>query len=178
MSNSLDDLEATLLQGLRLSGQGSYARRAPASAAVPHLAKARAGLRQFVKAHPDDGRAHRLLSLAEEALLAYGPARAALARAMELSGGGDRRDRKRLAMLRESGDEWAALGISPAELRELGKFLATKLTGGETDRSLRWTDAWLRDHGRDDAALARIHAALDERGAFSDMQVYDHVTRG
>lgn len=178
MSNALDDLEATLLEGLRLSGQGSYARRAPAAPAVPHLSRARAGLRQFVNTHADDARAHRLLSLAEEAFLSYGAARAALARAMELSGGGDERDHKRLAMLREAGDEWAALAITPDELKELGAFLEAKLDRGETDRSLRWTEAWLRDHGRDDAALAQIRAALDDRGAFSDLQVYENVTRG
>lgn len=178
MNDVLEDLEAALLQGLKLSGQGSYARRAPATAAVPHLAEARAGLRRFVERHPRDARAHRLLSLAEEAFLAYGPARSALARAMELSGGGDKRDHKRLAMLRETGDEWAALPITPDELRELGHFLKQKLDAGETDRSLRWTELWLREHGRDDAALATVRAALDDRGAFSDMQVYYNVTRG
>jgi hypothetical protein len=102
----LDALETLLREGLRLSGQGSFRRRAPAPAALPPLTKARAGLRRHVKSHPDDVRALRLLALAEEALLAYPLARAALERAVAL-GGGDRRDLKRLAMLRlaETEDE-------------------------------------------------------------------------
>ena len=178
MSGTLDDLEAALREGMRLAKQPSLGRRAPASEAVPHLSKARAGLRQFVKDHPDDARAHRLLSLAEETMLAYRPAVAALERAMALSGPRDKRDAKRLAMLREAVDEWAALPLTPEQLRELGEYLAGKLESEPVERNLHWTERWLRDRGFDDAAVTRVRAALDDRGAYSDMQVFYNVVRG
>jgi cytochrome c-type biogenesis protein CcmH/NrfG len=95
----LDELEALLREGMQRSRQTSLERRAPAFAAIPSLAKARAGLRGFVRAHADDARAWRLLSLAEETLLAYPLAIAALDRALALDGRRDKRDLKRLAAL-------------------------------------------------------------------------------
>ena len=178
MSDKLDELEATLREGMQLAKQPSLGRRAPAPAAVPHLSKARAGLRQFVKEHPDDARAYRLLSLAEETMLAYRPAMAALERAMALSGARDKKDAKRLAMLREASEEWAALPLTAEQLRELGEYLAGKLESEPVERSLRWTERWLHDHGFDDASVERVRSALDDRGAYSDMQVYYNVARG
>ena len=68
--------------------------------------------------------------------------------------------------------------LTPDQLHELGEYLAGKLESEPVERSLRWTERWLRDRSFDDAAMARVRAALDERGAYSDMQVYYNVVRG
>lgn len=174
--NELDELEKTLREGMRLSMQMSYARRAPAAKSLPYLSKAKAGLGRFLRQHPEDARAQRLLSLVEETLLHYGPAIAALERAMELEGKRDKRDLKRLAMLRETAKEWSKLPLTPAQLEQLGEFLEEKLADKPMERNLKWTEEWLRAHGVKD--VAKVVAALGDRGAYSDAQVYYNVILG
>lgn len=171
----LQELKATLLRGVRLSKQTSYERRAPAKAAVPFLRQARDGLRDYVAANANDREGWQLLSQAEETLLDYQAARVALEKAMQLTAKRDKRDLKRLAMLRELTEEWAGLVLSPSQLQELGRYLEEELKGSTGDRSLRLTRQWLERQGLN---LERIVRALEDRGAYSDFQVLYNVVRG
>src|SRR6185312_916452 len=75
---NLAELRSLLLKGIRESKQSSYGRRAPAASAVPILAAARAGLREFVENSGLSAEAWRLLSQVEECLLNYSEARICL----------------------------------------------------------------------------------------------------
>jgi hypothetical protein len=171
----LDELERLLREGNRQSGQRSYGRRAPSPESLPALAKARAGLRAYTKDHPEDSRGWRLLSSAEEMLLAYSLALAALERSMELSGRKDKADLKRLGLLRGAIRESNKLGLSPQQLADLGQYLKEKLsTTGDAD-DLGHTTAWLADRGFSEEQAERILEALRARGAHSDDQVVDKI---
>src|SRR5262245_4298424 len=101
MVHNLQELSELLRDGLKRSKQGSYERRAPATAALPYLRLARRGLRVLVKQQPGDAQAWRLLSQAEEALLDYRNARNALEKALSLEGTRSPKSLKKLALLRE-----------------------------------------------------------------------------
>lgn len=99
----LDEIQNVLDEGMRLSRQTSLDRQAPASNAIAVLDKARLQLRKCVEANEKlNPRAWRMLSLAEETLLAYPRAIAALERALALEGHRPQQDLKRLAALREA----------------------------------------------------------------------------
>ncbi len=173
---TLDDIENLLAEGLRLANQTSAARRLPAAASVPLLIEARDRLREHVKREPMAERAWRTLSRAEEALLAYSQAIAALERAVILSGTRDKRDRKRLAVLLTAATEWDALGLTPEELEELGAALADDSATGATDPLAR-TRAWLHAH-RPTGDAQRILMALSAKGGVDDRSVLSRVVRG
>ncbi len=171
----LDELEQLLREGNRRSGQRAYGRRAPASAAIPFLSRARTGLRAYTRQRPEDARGWRLLSFAEEMFLAYPPALAAFERALELAGKKDKSDLKRLGRLRGAVREWAALGLTPQQLAELGDYLKE---GGGTDDSaddFADTKAWLAEHAFSQQQAERTVEAFRARGAVCDAQVIDIV---
>jgi hypothetical protein len=85
--------------------------------------EARAGLRQFVGLNPDVAEAWRLLGQAEEALLSYTAARQSLEKAMSFTAVRDKRDLKRMALLREYEAKWKELNLGPDQLAELGRYL-------------------------------------------------------
>ncbi|WP_053591394.1 hypothetical protein [Bacillus sp. FJAT-22090] len=62
----LEALKETLIEGQKLSMQGSWDRRAPAKKAVPLLLEARQGLKDYVIENGTNPLAWRLLSQAEE----------------------------------------------------------------------------------------------------------------
>jgi tetratricopeptide (TPR) repeat protein len=168
----LEQYAGLLRTGLRLSQQGSYHRREPDAKARPYLADARDGLRELSAEDPTNAGAWRLLSQAEEALLDYGAAIDALQRALCLSETRNKRDLKRLALLREALSEWTALPLEPSQLAELGAYLREQALGPE-DRSLRWTRAWLERH--DIKNSDEVLRALGRRGAFSDFRVLSNI---
>ena len=141
--SELDDFRQILLNGQRLSMQGSYDRRKPAEKSLPYLIEARDGLAAFVHEDKTNAEGWRLLSLAEECLLHYRAAVRFLERAMELSGRREKKDLKRLARLEEYAGEWSRLGLTPTRLRELGDYLDARLGEQGCDRSLRLTRQWL-----------------------------------
>ena len=171
---TLSDIREELLAGQRLSGQGSYQRRAPSPKALPHLRKARLLLFGFVARHPDDAPAWRLLASAQEALLNYSGARQALERAIALSSP-DRRDLKKLAALRESEREWHALPVSPDQLQRLGDWLNARLAESPCDHTERLTEHWLADAGIDPPAALRAFA---RRGGYCDCEILTNVVVG
>ncbi len=172
-TEDLQSLEELLMQGQRLSMQGSYERRPPAAEAVPFLVRARDGLKQMATRSSANEQVWHLLSLAHEALLEYGPALAAAHEGMMLSGRKDKRDLKRIALLRQSAAQWNEMPLSPAQLTELSEYLRDKLAGGIGDRTLRWTEAWLSEQRM--VEPDKVIAALRNRGGSTDFQVLSNV---
>jgi hypothetical protein len=140
MSKNLAELQQLLIEGQRRSMQGSYMRRNPAATSIPFLLKARSGLKEYIRENETDAQAWRLLSQAEECLLNYVAARQCLERAMSLSERKDKKDLKRLALLKEGEFAWTELKLTPAQLEELGQFLRAKLSQSECDHTLRFTE--------------------------------------
>ena len=173
---SLEELQRILIEGQRRSKQGSYMRRAPASAAIPFLLEARAGLRQHIRENDTNTEALRLLSQAEEYLLNYAAARQFLERALSLSVQKDKKDLKRLALLKEYEKEWTDLGLTPSQLEDLGTHLSVKLRENGCDHTLRFTMEWLR--GASPRKTKGITEALRNRGGFCDCEVLNNVVAG
>jgi hypothetical protein len=177
MTIKLKSLREVLLDGIRRSKQGSYQRRAPCKESIPFLVKARVGLEEFVKAHPDNAEAWRLLSQAEECLLSYRQAVNSLERAMSLEGSRKKGDLKKLALLRESLGNWERFPLSGEELRALGDFLVLCGANEESKgRTIENTRRWLEDNSIDN--VDDILEALRARGAATDFQVLYNVVRG
>ena len=167
-------LRASLLQGIRLSKQGSYQRRAPAPEAVPILISARDGLRDFIKLFDDNAEAWRALSQAEECLLNYPAAIECLQQAMTLASRKDRNDLKRLASLNAAAQNWNALALTPSQLQELGLYLRQHcVSATSADRSMPLTNRWLSliHHPEGDKVISALH----NMGAFTDFQVLNVV---
>jgi hypothetical protein len=108
-------------------------------------------------------------------LLDYRLARIALENVLALQARPDRRDLKKIALLRECEGWWEGLGLTFAQLAELGDHLARMLpTPSTCDHTLRHTRAWLDRSGLPN--LDRIVAALQERGGHCDCEVLRNVT--
>jgi tetratricopeptide (TPR) repeat protein len=175
MRHNLRELSELLRDGLKRSMQGSYERRAPAKAALPYLRFARRGLRVLVEELPDDARAWRLLSEAEEALLDYRSACAALEKALSLEAKRSTKSLKRLYLLREYEAKWEALGLTPEQLAELGRYLEQRLAASSCDHTMAHTDIWLGQLGIADPGS--LKEALEHRGAYCDCEVLFNVAR-
>jgi hypothetical protein len=172
--DNLQDLARLLQEGRARSKETSYERRAPAANAVPYLCKARDKLRQVVETEPGNVDALRLLSQAEELLLDYGKARIAIETVLKLSSRRDRRDLKKLALLREREEWWRGLGLTPTQLAELGDELDQRLASVPCDHTLSHTQAWLAQSGL--AGIDRIIQAIQDRGGYCDCEVLFNVT--
>ncbi len=170
----LQELVRLLHEGRKRSKQMSYERRGSAVAAIPYLHQARDGLRQRVEAEPGNAEAWRLLSQAEELLVDYGNARLALEKALALEPRRDRRDFKKLALLREREEWWRGLGLTPTQLTELGGYLDRTLTSSPCNHILCHTRAWLAQSGL--AGADQIMQAIKDRGGHCDCEVLANVT--
>jgi hypothetical protein len=134
-----DRLAGILREGLQKSGNRMGGMPSPKSR--PFLFEAAAGLKKFVKDHPEDEPGLRLLAQAEEALCDYSAARRHLEKYLGLLGRRDKRDLKWLARLREMEDKYL---LSPAML----KALAVELDrDAECAHTFHRTEAWLRTKG-------------------------------
>ena len=94
MPKSLKELQEILLQGQKLSMQGSLDRRMPDKKSIPFFIEVRKGLKEYVNLNPTDSTGWRLLSQAEESLLNYPEALSSLQKSIEL-GGKDKKDLKK-----------------------------------------------------------------------------------
>ncbi|WP_277585232.1 DUF2695 domain-containing protein [Psychrobacillus antarcticus] len=169
----LEALKETLIEGQKLSMQGSWDRRAPAKKAVPFLLEARRGLKDYVVENETIPLAWRLLSQAEECLLNYNNAIYCLERAMELDKK-NQKDLKRLFLLKDYGGMWNELNLSPEQLESLGIFLDEKLNADDCDHSLKLTKSWLEDN-IPKSKLSKIVKALKNQGGFCDCEVLSNV---
>jgi tetratricopeptide (TPR) repeat protein len=156
--------------------QGSYKRRNPTKAAVPYLEAARHGLREFVQQDSRSSEAWRLLAQAEECLLNYREAIDCLERAMHLENRRDRKDLKKLALLKEYLADWEDLPLTPQQLQDLGGFLVQAGVEDERKgRSLQFTQQWLSRNGIPKPET--VIEALRRRGGFTDFMVLYNVVR-
>jgi len=176
MQPDVEKLAEVLREGQRRSKQGSYERRMPADDAMPYILEARRGLRRIAADGSASARVWRLLSQAEEMLLAYRGARLALEQALQLEGSKYKRDLTRLAVLREGEQTWRELALSPQQLRDLASYLETKLAESPCDHTPRVTSAWLEAHGL--AAGGKVLNAFRDRGGYCDCEVLTNVVVG
>jgi hypothetical protein len=176
MQHDVDKLAELLREGQRRSKQGSYQRRMPAEDALPNILEARRRLRRMASDVSANAQVWRLLSQAEEMLLAYRGARLALEHALQLEGSKDKKDLKRLAVLREGERTWRELSLSPEQLRDLGSHLEATLAGSPCDHTSRVTRAWLESQGL--ATDGKVLNALRDRGGYCDCEVLTNVVVG
>ena len=175
MDDNLRELSELLRQGQKRSGQPSYRRRAPANAANPYLLQARNGFRLIVEQQAGNAEAWRLLSQAEETLLGYRNARIALERVIALEPRPNRRDLKKLALLREHEAWWDGLGLTPEQLSELERYLEQTLSASPCDHTMRHTKMWLDHCGL--LNPDRIRESLEHRGGYCDCEILHNVAR-
>ena len=173
MDNKLSELKNLLIKGQQLSMQGSYQRRLPDKKAIPFLLDARKNLRQYVVQNPSEPQGWRLLSQAEECLLNYSEAITTFQKYQELVPSRDKKDLKRLIVLKENATEWSSLILLPEQLQELGKYLEQKLETEDCDHTLRITQEWLKNNIPKNTS--KIISAIRNRGGFCDCEVLSNV---
>jgi tetratricopeptide (TPR) repeat protein len=175
MSKSLKELQEVLLQGQKLSMQGSMDRRMPDKKSIPFLIEARKGLKEFVALNPLDNVAWRLLSQAEETLMNYPEALSSLEKSIELAGK-DKKDLKRIALLKECLTSWNELGLTPEQMKSLGDFIDDKLSEQVCDHTLSFTKEWL-DGNIPKSKRAKMIKAIQGKGGFCDCEVLANVVK-
>lgn len=171
----LERIRETLINGLRLSKQGSYSRRAPAAEALPYLREACSALTHFLQKHPANADAWKLLALGYEAQLDYSRSVHALQNYFELAPNASKDDYKRLDRCRQYLQEWNSLGLTPDALEELGKHLRSA-NKTEPGRDFKHTMTWVRETGHDDPEA--VLQGLRDWGTFDDWQVLQNVIVG
>lgn len=175
MTKSLEELQELLLQGQKLSMQGSMDRRMPDKKSVPFLIEARKGLKEYVAMNPAESLGWRLLSQAEETLMNYPEALRVLEKSIEL-GGKDKKDLKRIALLKESLLSWNAIDLNPEQLESLGDYLDEKLKENGCDHTLSYTKEWI-DSNMQKSKKAKIVKAIQGAGGFCDCEVLANVIK-
>lgn len=173
MLKSISELQQVLIQGQKLSMQGSLDRRMPDKKSIPYLLDARKGLKEYLNENAKDTFALRLLSQSEACLLNYKFALSYLEKAIEISGK-DKSDLKRLAALKGCQSQWEELDLTPAQLDSLGNFLDKKLRECECNYTLNFTKEWL-DINVVKSKKSRIVKAIQNQGGFCDCEVIANV---
>ena len=173
MVGNLNDLQNELIQGQKLSMQGSGQRRAPEKIAIPYLLSTRKGLKEFVKQNEDNSLAWRLLSQAEEYLFNYNAAINCLQKGIEL-GGKERKDLKRLVMLKEYGRQWQEINIFPEQLELLGTYLEKKVDSSGCNHTLTHTKKWL-DENIPKNKKSKFIKSMQNQGGFCDCEILMNV---
>ncbi|MEK5389699.1 DUF2695 domain-containing protein [Margalitia sp. FSL K6-0131] len=169
----LNELKDILIKGQQLSMQGSLQRRAPSKKAVPLLLSARQGLKEFVIENSNNALAWRLLSQAEECLLNYKEAIICQEKTMEL-GHRERKDLKRLALLKEYGGKWEEINLSPDQLETLWAFLDEMINSEGCDHTHKLTKSWL-ENNVPKSKISKIIKAMRNQGGFCDCEVLLNV---
>jgi len=177
MSITLKELQEILLQGQKLSMQGSLDRRMPDKKSIPFFIDARKGLKEYVTLNPEDSIAWRLLSQVEEALLNYPEALSSLEKSIEL-GGKDKKDLKKIALLKESLVSWDELDdLTPDQLESLGNYVDEKLGEFGCNHTLYFTKEWI-DENIPKNKKTKIIKVLQGKGGFCDCEVVANVVKG
>ena len=175
MSKSLKELQEVLLQGQKLSMQGSLDRRMPNKKSIPFFLESRKGLKEYVILNPTDSMGLRLLSQVEESLLNYPEALSSLEKSIEL-GGKDKKDLKKIALLKECLASWNELELAPEQLESLGDYLDEKLGKHGCSHTLSFTKEWI-DGNIPKSKKIIIIKAIQGKGGFCDCEVLANVVR-
>lgn len=175
MPKSLKELQGVLLQGQKLSMQGSLDRRMPDKRSIPFFIEARKGLKKYVILNPKDSTGWRLLSQVEESLLSYPEALSSLQKSIEL-GGKDKKDLKKIALLKESLESWSELELTPEQLNSLGNYLNVKLNMHECNHTLSFTKEWI-DGNMPISKKTKIIKTIQGKGGFCDCEVLANVVK-
>jgi hypothetical protein len=85
----------------------------------------------------------------------------------------DRRDLKKLTLLREREEWWTGLGLTPTQLAELGDHLGRTLAGSPCNHTLCHTRVWLAQSGG--ASTDQILQAIKDRGGYCDCEVLSNI---
>jgi hypothetical protein len=173
VAKSLGELQQILFSGQKLSMQGSYARRAPDKKGIPFLLEARKGLREYIISNANDSSAYRLLSQAEECLLNFREALIFLKKAINLSSS-DRKDLKRMALLKEYEDNWDDLILTSDQIKLLNDYLDKNLRENHCEHNFNLTKVWLENNFKGDKN--KIIKSLQNHGGFCDCEVLYNVT--
>ncbi len=172
-----DEIEDLLRQGMRLSKQSSYERRAPVREAIPILQEAISQLRVLTELEPDNVKGWDLLSLAYECLLKYDSALECLRNSIAIGGKASKPQQKRLAMIQSNLKKWSEFSLTGDQLRGLEEFLKSKQADVRVDvRTFDVTREWLEKNGFENSDI--VINQLKDKGAYSDFQVYHNVCRG
>lgn len=176
--HELSEIRRELVATMRLSGEGSYARRQPKKKFVPQFIAIVARLHSFLHTNTENAPAWDLLSLTEECLLNYHESARCLQRALDLCGQMSNRDRKRLARLKEYQRFWEVVPLSPEELKKLGCFLREQERISEefTTNDLRITTEWLEQHKACESKY--VINKLKRMGFTSDFSVLYNLVNG
>lgn len=175
MCKNLKELQEILIQGQKLSMQGSLDRRMPDKKAIPFFIDARKGLNEYVIINPQDSIGWRLLSQAQEALLNYPEALSSLEKSIEL-GGKDKKDLKKIALLKECLKSWDELKLTPEQLESLGDYLNEKLGEFGCKHTLSFTKEWI-DENMTKNKKTKIIKSIQGKGGFCDCEVLANVVK-
>lgn len=175
MPKSLKELQQILLQGQKLSMQGSLDRRIPDKKSIPFFIEARKGLKEYVILNPADSTGWRLLSQAEESLLNYHEALSSLQKLIEL-GRKDKKDLKKIALLKECLESWNELELTPEQLDSLGAYLDVKLNEYECSHTLSFTKEWIEEN-IPKSKNTKIIKAIQGKGGFCDCEILANVVK-
>lgn len=172
MNEELLKLKKILTDGQKLSMQGSLDRRMPSKKSMPYFIEARKAIKQYIMYHPDDVEGWSLYSLAEECLLNYDMAVKALEKTIKMKGKAEKKDLKRLVLIREYQTKWLKLQLSQKELEDLGNYIDQKLAD-PCDHSMRFTKEWFHMKGRKDSK--KIIKAFYNHGGSCDCEVLSFI---
>lgn len=173
--SALDKARAWLEEARRLSGQGSYQRRFPASESLIPYKNAFDILSELVIKEPGNRKALLLLCDSLEGQMEFRRALEFLDRALDRGEPKTKMLLKRKARLKASAEEWEKFPLSPIQLKNLGDFLENSGVGPD-NRSVALTEKWLSENYA--GAEGDVIEALRHRGASSDFQVLVNVVRG
>ncbi|PKA14337.1 DUF2695 domain-containing protein [Leptospira haakeii] len=171
---NIEELRDQLISANQLSGQSSFDRRMPSKKSIPLFIEIRRKLKGILEIDASNADAWKLLSQSEEALLNYREAIDSFTKYLNFKGR-DKKDLKRLALLKESQGEWEDLILAPKELKELGDYLNSNLSRITCDHSLVITRKYLEEK-YSKVELKRIITALQNHGGFCDCEVLANVT--
>lgn len=177
---TVERLQSDLLRAIKASGEMSYARRAPKAKSLPLFERLISSATSFTNSNPENPIGWEILSRAHECLLDYSSAIHCLKKAASLrEGKPTNKTLKRLARLEEYRKEWKGLGLTPQQLKALGRYLkrveaadGVHLPGNNLSATISWLNQQLPDK------RATILAKIRKAGYHSDFSVLYNLVNG